>query len=116
MGSRWHYTYIHTSSNVGHSRIQANKHISMHYSPLPLTSPFVVSCLLNKYTTNSTAPMISSTNRTMPTGKIAPTIAARGGAGVVAVSLGCLQFPKHNPSSAAKTDNDNYNVPVSPNK
>ena len=86
---------------------QAKKH--RHYSTLPITSLFVLFCLLNKYTTNGTAPRISSTNSTTPTATIAPTIAVRGGAagtgaGVVVVSLGCLQFPKllHDPPFAAK--------------
>ena len=119
-----HYTYIIicwiNSDIYKQANIILHTH-TVHNSTLPITSLFVLSCLLIKHITNGTAPRISSTNRTTPT--VAPTIAVSGGAagtgaGVVVVSLGCLQIPKllHNPSFAAKTDDDKYNVPVTPNK
>ena len=100
---------------------QANIILHTHNSTLPIISPFVLFCLLIKHTTNGTALMVSSTNSTTPTAMIATTIAVRGGAartGVVVVSLGCIQFPNllHDPPFAAKTDDDNYRVPVTPNK
>ena len=111
-------TYVHP---VILDKLRYKQILLVQNSTLPNIAPFVLFCRLIKHITNGTAPTISSTNRTTPTATIAPTIAPRGGAagtGVVVVSLGCLQFPKllHDPSFAAKTDDDNYNVPITLNK
>ena len=124
MRSRWLYTYIHPVmlDKLRYKQVNIILHTHIvHNSTLPIISPFVLFCLLIKHTTNGTAMMISSTNRTTPTATVAPIIAARGGdagTAVVVVSLGCVQFPNllHDPPFAAKTDDDNYSVPVTPNK